>query len=108
MQWLKSCYRSRFVLVASLTLNVLVIGGLAVLLVKRGGLLYVKERLGVTPHTVEARPFQVEKLAQYRALPAGRGAVVFAGDSHIAGTPFAEVFTPIRNRGIGGDTTGGL
>ena len=108
MQWLKSCCRSRFILVASLTLNVLMIGSLAALVVKRGGLLYVKEKLGVTPHAFAARPFQLAKLAQYHALPAGRGSVVFAGDSHIAGIPFGEMFTPIRNRGIGGDTTAGL
>src|SRR5262249_22056738 len=34
--------------------------------------------------------------------------IVFAGDSLIADGPWSELYSPIKNRGIGGETTAGL
>ena len=95
-------------LVASLALNALVAGAAVLHVVEHGGVPYLKYKLGMGERPVEARPFQVERLQLFKALPRTDFEVVFAGDSHIAGTPFSEVFTPIRNRGIGGETTAGL
>ena len=36
------------------------------------------------------------------------GEVVFAGDSLVADGPWAEFYSEIHNRGIGGETTSGL
>jgi lysophospholipase L1-like esterase len=47
----------------------------------------------------------VEQAAVYRQYPRAEGDVVFVGDSITAGTPYAEIFSPYKNRGIGGDTT---
>jgi lysophospholipase L1-like esterase len=98
----------RLLLVTSVALNVAVLTGGIVLVSRRGGITYVKKKLGTAPREVQPRPFQTEKVELFRMLPCGPDDVVFAGDSHVAGTPFADAFTTIRNRGIGGDTTAGL
>lgn len=95
----------------SLACNVLLLSLAAIHVRREGGLTYLGQKLGLTRHEFRARPFQEDRVAYYRQLPnrsGGQRDVIFAGDSHIAGTPFNEVFFPIRNRGIGGDTTAGL
>jgi lysophospholipase L1-like esterase len=99
---------SRLVLVASLSLNTVVAVGLVLHVIDHGGWPYVVFKLGLGERPMEMRSFQLDRLELFRALPRTELEVVFAGDSHVAGTPFAEVFTPIRNRGIGGDTSAGL
>jgi lysophospholipase L1-like esterase len=108
MRSLKIHQVMRALFVASLTLNVALLTAGAVHVSKRGGVRYVKQKLGLAHHEFEARPFQNDKLELFRMLPDSRADIVFAGDSHVAGTPYAEVYTPIRNRGIGGDTTAGI
>ena len=100
--------RSRLLLVASLSLNALVAAGVVLHVIEHGGTPYVKYKLGLGERPLEARPFQVERQQLFKELPRTDFELVFAGDSHIAGTPFSEVYTPIRNRGIGGETTAGL
>jgi lysophospholipase L1-like esterase len=95
-------------LVVSVALNVAVLTGAIALVARRGGIPYLKQALGLAPRQVQPRPFQTEKVELFRKLPRGGADVVFAGDSHVAGAPFAEVYTAIRNRGIGGDTTAGF
>lgn len=99
---------TRLVLVVSLALNAAVAAAAGSHVARRGGVPYLKHKLGLGTRSVQPRPFQLDKVAVFRALPRTDGEVVFAGDSHIAGTPFAEVYTPVRNRGVGGETTAGL
>lgn len=46
----------------------------------------------------------------FEALPLGRGDIVMAGDSITHGGEWAEIFPdlPVKNRGIGGDTSAGV
>lgn len=99
---------SRALLAVSLFVNVLFLVGGAVLVLRRGGVPYVKAKLGLSPRQFETRPFQAEKIEVFRALPNGRAEIVFAGDSFAASAPVLDAYTPLRNRGIGGDTTSGL
>ncbi|HZN67157.1 MAG TPA: GDSL-type esterase/lipase family protein [Tepidisphaeraceae bacterium] len=111
MTLLKSRRVHRVLFALSLTLNVLLLALGAVHVWREGGLIYLGQKLGLTRHEFRSRPFQEDRLAFYRQLPnrdGGQRDVIFAGDSHIAGTPFHEIFSPIHNRGIGGDTTAGL
>jgi lysophospholipase L1-like esterase len=101
----------RAVFALSLACNALLLSLGAIHVWREGGLSYLGQKLGLTRHEFRSRPFQEDRLAFFRQLPnrdGGHRDVFFAGDSHIAGTPFSEVFSPVRNRGIGGDTTAGL
>lgn len=102
-------HRSLFAL--SVAVNVLLLSLGTIHVWREGGLTYLAQKLGLTRHEFRSRPFQEDRLAFFRQLPDTAGShrdIVFAGDSHIAGTPFGEIFSPIHNRGIGGDTTAGL
>lgn len=95
-------------LLASLALNVLLLGAGTTFVAKKGGMLYLKQTLGLKRHEIPVRGFQLQQAATYRALPVGPHDTVFLGDSLTAAAPFADVFSDIKNRGIGGDTSGGL
>lgn len=95
-------------MVMSLALNVVFVTVGAAHVVRRGGVRYVKQKLGLAHHEFRPRQFQQERLNYFRVMPNGPDDVIFAGDSHMAGAPFAEAYTNITNRGIGGDTTSGL
>ena len=99
---------ARLLLGVSLALNAAVAAAAGSHVARRGGVPYLRHKLGIGSRGVQPRPFQLDKVAVFRALPSTDGEVVFAGDSHVAGTPFAEVYTPVRNRGVGGETTAGL
>jgi lysophospholipase L1-like esterase len=103
--------RSRFVyvvLIASLALNVAGAAAFAARIVRKGGVRYLLERLDLRDAGHPMLPFQVDWRARLRKLPNTAGEIVFAGDSLIADGPWAELYSPIKNRGIGGETTAGL
>jgi lysophospholipase L1-like esterase len=91
-------------LVASVLLNVAMIGYLA----QSGGLrrFFVKVDLAELPKTRQA--FQKELEARYRKLPSTPSEVIFVGDSLVGDGPWAEFYSAIHNRGIGGDTVAGV
>jgi lysophospholipase L1-like esterase len=96
-------------LVVSLSINAICLGFATVRVMRKGGLRYLLERLDLrdAPHP-PSLPFQEDWLANARRLPNTPGEIVFAGDSLIGAGPWAELYSPIKNRGIGGDTTAGL
>ena len=53
-------------------------------------------------------PYQLDREATFRKLPNTAGEIVFVGDSLIAEGLWSELFSTIRSRGIGGETTAGL
>jgi lysophospholipase L1-like esterase len=91
-------------LAASLLLNASMIAYLA----NSGGLrrIFLKADLVELPRT--RAEFQKEMEARYRKLPTTPAEVVFAGDSLVADGPWAEFYTEVHNRGIGGDTVAGV
>jgi lysophospholipase L1-like esterase len=95
-------------LIVSLALNVL--GGAAVAgwVVRQGGIHYLLARLDLRDAKQTPAPFQVDQLARLRMLPDTEGEIIFAGDSLVADGPWAELFSTIKNRGIGGEMTSGL
>ena len=95
-------------LIASLSANVLGLGFALARIHRLGGLPYVLERLEIRDAKPKVLPFQIDWQARVRKLPNTEGEIVFAGDSLIAEGPWAELYSPIKNRGIGGETTAGL
>ena len=91
-------------LVASVAANVGGVGYLA----STGGLRRVLVKLDLLPITSSRMPFQEQDEARFRKLPGGSGGVYFAGESHAAGGPWAEFYSEVHNRGIGGETTTGF
>ena len=91
-------------LAASLLLNVSMIAYLA----NSGGLRRIFLKLDMVELPRSRAEFQKEMEARYRKIPTTPAEVVFAGDSLVADGPWAEFFTEIHNRGIGGDTAAGL
>ena len=91
-------------LFASLALNLGLVGYLAT----SAGLrrIFLKLDLVELPH--EPAPFQIEDVERFRLLPDTPDEVVFAGNSLINEGPWAEFYSPIRNRGIGAERTDGL
>src|SRR5271168_161103 len=91
-------------LVLSVLLNVLMIGYLA----QSGGLrrIFLKLDLAELPKT--RLDFQKEMEARYRKFPNTGAEIAFVGDSLVADGPWAEFFSEIHNRGIGGDRVSGV
>lgn len=103
-----------WLLVASLTLNVLGAGLVAFTVERKGGLRYLRAyRQILRGRTVAIEDFPAyyqHRLSGFWSDPPTPGAVVFAGDSLTDGHDWASVCTPgpVLDRGIGADTTVGL
>jgi lysophospholipase L1-like esterase len=95
-------------LAASLLVNVGGAGYFAVRAARKGGLRYLLERFDFADAKPSELAFQTELKERYRKLPNTEGEVDFVGDSLMGDGPWADLFGPIKNRGIGGDTTAGL
>ena len=95
-------------LVVSLLFNALGIGFMTFRVMKKGGLRYLFERLDLRDAEHPIMPFQQDWRARLRKYPNTAGEIVFVGDSLIASGPWSELYSPIKNRGIGGETTAGL
>ena len=91
-------------LIASVALNLGLIGYLA----NSGGLRRILLKLDLVTLPPTRAPFQIKDEERYRLLPNTRDEVVFAGDSLVNDGPWAELFSEVHNRGIGGDRTDGL
>ncbi|MBM4267923.1 MAG: sialate O-acetylesterase [Deltaproteobacteria bacterium] len=87
----------RWIVRLSFALNLAVIAGALALFVSLPGLI---DRYLV-------RPNRERLISQFASLPVEPGEVVFLGDSITQGGNWNELFpgVPVRNRGIGGDTT---
>ena len=96
------------VLIVSLTLNVVGAAAFAARVMRKGGVRYLLEQLDLRDAEHPLLPFQVDWRARLRKLPNTEAEIVFAGDSLIADGPWSELYCPIKNRGIGGETTSGL
>ncbi len=93
-------------LAASLAINVLVVAFEVWKFVRKGGLQVLSGRFeGLQP---EHAPFQLDMVDRYARLPHSDQDIVFLGDSQIAAGPWADFYGPVKNRGIGGQTSGGL
>jgi lysophospholipase L1-like esterase len=95
-------------LIVSLTFNAVVLMVTTVRIARKGGIRYLLEQLDLHDARHPIQPFQVDWRARLRKLPDTEGEIVFAGDSLIASGPWSEFYSPIKNRGIGGETTAGL
>src|SRR5258708_3203562 len=96
------------VLIASLALNALAAATVTTRVLRKGGARYLLERLHLRDGEHTTLPFQADWRARFRRLPNTEAEIVFAGDSLIARGPWSELYSPIKNRGIGGETTAGL
>lgn len=98
----------RYILVLSLVLNVIFLGTGALFLYKKGGVEYLKSKLGSSS---EAPPdaYALVRSSVFANLPKQKG-IVFLGDSLTDNNEWQEFFEgqTIHNRGIGGETTGEL
>ena len=77
-------------------------------LANSGGLRRIFLKLDAVELPKTRADFQKEMEVRYRKIPTTPAEVVFAGDSLVADGPWAEFFTEIHNRGIGGDTAAGV
>lgn len=104
-------------LYASLITNIALFSLLGYLIKRKGGLTYLKTRLGFT-HPVTEKPFWYYKGSYhwkvtnslYYVLPVDAQDIIFLGDSIVFGCEWAELFNNprIKNRGINGDNTEGI
>ena len=88
--------------------SLLTTGLISVFIWKRGGLGYVSEQLGLTRVVHVRTDWQKDAISRFALYPNTAQSVVFAGDSITAGVPWAEYFSRIKNRGVGGETSSGL
>jgi lysophospholipase L1-like esterase len=88
-------------LIASLLLN----ASMLIYLAQSGGLRRFFLRLDLVELEQERLAFQKEMETRYRKYPNTTAEIVFAGDSLVADGPWAEFYSEIHSRGIGGDTT---
>jgi lysophospholipase L1-like esterase len=93
------------ILVASLSCNVLGAAYAVHRIARKGGARYLMERLDLWDAVPEPYPFQLADRARFEKLPRSDQDIVFLGDSLIAAGPWADFFSPIKNRGIGGETS---
>lgn len=84
-------------LAASLGLNVAVT---VIFVQDKGGLPYVKQKLGL--QDPPSSPALASRF--FAALPRGASDTVVAGDSHVSGAPLLDLLTPVKQRGITGET----
>jgi lysophospholipase L1-like esterase len=96
-------------LAASLLMNLGMVTFFAARVASKRGTRFLLESLNLQePKPTPLLPFQAAERERYRRLPNTEGEIDFVGDSLIAAGYWAEVFTPIKNRGIGGETTASL
>jgi lysophospholipase L1-like esterase len=96
------------ILIISLALNVACAATFVARVTRKGGMRYLLGRLDLRDAEQQPLPFQTDWRARLRKLPNTEAEIVFAGDSLVADGPWAELYSPIKNRGIGGETTAGL
>ena len=102
--------KKRFFLSLSLSLglNLALVLTMSAWVYKKGGVQYLGEQTGLIRTTHQHQPWQRNWIERNNKLPNTRDEIVFLGDSITAAAPWAEYFSIIRNRGIGGDTTDGV
>jgi len=106
-----SAIRRRRILVLlalSLAINTFGIAFMTFRVMRKGGLRYLLERLDLRDAAHPLLPFQEDWRARLRKYPNTANEIVFVGDSIIAEGPWSELYSSIKNRGMGGDTTAGL
>ena len=104
MRWITGQRVLVAALLGSVGLNV----AFVVYLANSGGLKRILLRLDLVQAPTERATFQVDDEARFRLLPNTPAEVVFAGDSLVADGPWAEFYSDIHNRGIGGERSFGL
>jgi lysophospholipase L1-like esterase len=96
------------VFIFSLSLNLAIVGWFGARVYRKGGIRYLAERLDFQDVKTPPAPIQVGLRERYRKLPHTEAEIDFVGDSLIGDGPWADLFSPVKNRGIGGETTSGL
>jgi lysophospholipase L1-like esterase len=91
----------------------LLLAGAAVLAARRGGLEYLRRRIGLalgTSPPLHDEPNYSRRLSVLQAVPVRSGCVIMLGDSITEGCEWAEMLGrgDVLNRGIGGDTSAGV
>ena len=92
----------------SLGLNLLGIGWFGVRVYRKGGIRYLAEQLDLKDVKTAPAPVQVALRERYQKLPHTEGEIAFVGDSLIGDGPWADLFSSIQNRGIGGELSSSL
>lgn len=102
----------------SVTINLFFILSLGYIIYKKGGITYIKTKLGIGIVNNNQKPgwyyknykYWAEKKSLFEVLPKKPNQVVFVGNSITDGCEWSELFdnSNIINRGIGGDNTQGL
>lgn len=104
-------YRIRKILIISLILNFICIISVGIVLYKKGGITYLKQKVINTSDYGNAFPinYYIEK-SMLGSLPQSNNKIVFLGDSLTNFCNWNELFqnNDIINRGITGDTTQGI
>jgi lysophospholipase L1-like esterase len=115
---MKSNTRLKTLTAASIAVN-LIFGSLFLYFIySKGGVSYIRNKLGkLVPQeeqqetAIGKRPYFYKLLSSlYEKMPYSSEDIIFVGDSHIKLCPWSELLKNhnIKNRGIGGDTVGGV
>jgi lysophospholipase L1-like esterase len=100
----------------STLLNLLFLGFTSVFISRKGGIVYLISKIssllndGLRRDYMLDTPFYRDKISHFEILDESESVIVFLGDSLTDLCEWAEVFenNKIKNRGICGDTTGGV
>jgi len=92
-------------LALSLVLNLLALVGGFFWVKQQGGWLALVDATATRKIDFHRDPYQTLMESRHRKLPNTQNEIVFLGDSITKQGPWSEVFSNIRNRGIGGNST---
>ncbi len=114
-------YKTKVIVIVSLSFNVIFIGLFSLMIIRRGGLSYINRQVdclrrnGVNLRTIVRQntsisPYHEMRELQFDLLPKSDRAIMFVGDSLTDQGEWAEWLgnASVKNRGISGDTTEGV
>lgn len=100
----------KVILIISLALNLALVGGVSIVVYKKGGVNFIKQQVSSMTSVEEYSPYYRQKVSIYESAGAKNVDAVMIGDSITDHGEWSELFTTsfVINRGISDDDTNGV